>query len=252
MELIIHEQYLLGCGLYGNVYFGTLDGEEVAVKEAHEWSPSLLAEESRLLELCDHPNVVKWIGDRQNGRYLIMEYARGGDLGRHLGFGKFSIGRKQSLVLQICSGLEYLHSKNIMHRDIKAQNLLFRDTQLEHILIADFGLAHFYTERSTFKNYHDIVPDLVYTYKSDIYLLGMLVFQIFQDWPGVDRLRLASRIRRAPCFYPLEIYGSEEIFGVIVRSVDEDPKKRPTLQVFKAAFESTAGSFIDSLAFYEF
>jgi NIMA (never in mitosis gene a)-related kinase len=75
---------------------------------------------------------------------IIMEFCEGGDLKKRIDdvyYNKSSFSKKEliNVLLQICESLNYLHNKNIIHRDIKSQNVFF--TKDNVVRIGDFGLA---------------------------------------------------------------------------------------------------------------
>lgn len=97
-----------------------------------------------------HPNVVRLFENLTSGRniYLVLEYCPGGDLFRFIRKHKHlsDIVAKHFFV-QLVDGLAFLHSKNVVHRDIKPQNLLLSEFSDKAIIkIADFGFAKSLTE----------------------------------------------------------------------------------------------------------
>ena len=50
----------------------------------------------------------------------------------------------QKIFLQVLSGVNYAHTHNIIHRDLKLDNLLLKDASLQEVKIADFGLSEYY------------------------------------------------------------------------------------------------------------
>ena len=143
----------IGQGTYGVVYKAqsTKNKEIVAVKRIkfesqEEGIPSSAIREIALLKELKHPNIEKLydIVHSQHTLTLIFEYCDW-DLRRYMQSREDPLSEEEviSLTFQLLSALEYIHSQNIIHRDIKPQNILLN--RKGELKLADFGLA-----RSTF------------------------------------------------------------------------------------------------------
>jgi protein kinase N len=110
---------------------------------AREEVESLMVEK-RIFELATenrHPFLVKLFACFQTAEHVffVMEYSMGGDLMRHIHDSIFSESRACFYAACVLLGLQFLHSKNIIYRDIKLDNLLLdRDG---YVQLADFGLC---------------------------------------------------------------------------------------------------------------
>lgn len=131
----------------------SLTGEKVAIKvlekdkivDVHD--VERVAREIHILKIVRHPTIVQLyeIIETEKELYLIMEYARGGELFEYI------VSRKRvrekdaaKFLHQILSGVEYLHKLGICHRDLKPENLLMDD--FNNIKIVDFGLSNTFKE----------------------------------------------------------------------------------------------------------
>lgn len=99
--------------------------------------------EINALSLLLHPNIVKLDEVIQNDKYIgiVLEYASGGELFDHILSNRYlkdNIACR--LFAQLVSGVHYLHSKGIVHRDLKLENLLL--DKHKNIMISDFGFAN--------------------------------------------------------------------------------------------------------------
>ncbi|KAG1749908.1 uncharacterized protein EDB91DRAFT_1110360, partial [Suillus paluster] len=148
---------LIGKGTYGRVYLAlnATTGEMIAVKQveipitASDRKDSrqmsfvqALKMESETLKDLDHPHIVQYLGFEETPTFLsiFLEYVPGGSVGSCLrDHGKFDEEVTKSFTGQILEGLEYLHSKNIIHRDLKADNILVEKTGI--CKISDFGIS---------------------------------------------------------------------------------------------------------------
>lgn len=124
----------VGGGTFGNVYQAVnLDTAEImAVKEIRISDPKLMTpamksikEEMTVLEMLDHPNVVRYYGIEvhRDKVYIFMEFCEGGSLANLLEHGRIA----DETVVQVYAwemllGLAYLHSKDVVHRDVKPES----------------------------------------------------------------------------------------------------------------------------------
>lgn len=147
----------LGEGEFGKVKLGwRKDGKQpsqVAIKLIKRESiprgserESKVHREINALKKLSHPNIVRLEEVLQNDKYvgIVLDYASGGELfdyiyhHKHL---KDSMASK--LFSQLVSGVDYMHSKHIVHRDLKLENLLL--DKHKNIIISDFGFVNSFT-----------------------------------------------------------------------------------------------------------
>ena len=212
---------LLGKGAFGEVHLTKLAGDDkyyatkVYDREKVEPTPAMkyLKNEISIMHSLDHPNIIKLIKVKKTKKhfYIVTEFANGGDIEGLLAkyqekHGKpFSEEIVQYLMRQIISAFQYMHSKNIMHRDIKLENILVNfdneeDKQNLNIMkavvkIIDFGFACkieknalTYTAVGSCLNMdpmilkkltcHGKVRELGYDMKADIWSLGTICYQM--------------------------------------------------------------------------
>jgi sterile alpha motif and leucine zipper containing kinase AZK len=147
---------LLGHGGYGDVYKAIWHGSEVAIKQLHlKTLPTHLKEEfeheAQVMAQCQYPNIINLYGIvTETGHHaLVMEYMPKGSLRGVLNdkSQELSWETRWLIAIDIAKGLSYLHSKNILHRDLKSLNILLGNDY--HAKICDFGLAKIKLESSS-------------------------------------------------------------------------------------------------------
>lgn len=158
---------LIGSGAFGKVYLA-IDkntGSLFATKQVclikdiygqHTFKHNLdsLRKEIELLSKLKHKNIVSYLGTSKSTRnlYVHLEYIEGGSLSQLIHeFGKLSLPLIQHYTIQILTGLSFLHSKGIVHRDIKPNNLLITKDGI--LKLADFGCSKQVIELSKFASY---------------------------------------------------------------------------------------------------
>ena len=158
----------LGKGTYGELYLTqkgsgqTFRATKIFDRKQYDssnWLKLCLDKEIEIMKELDHPNIVKFYGNEESetNYYLFMEYCNGGNLTEILKVYKkehndsFSWEIIQYFMRQIVKGVEYIHSKGIIHRDIKTDNILLTFKNPDdlknlnllagQIKIIDFGVA---------------------------------------------------------------------------------------------------------------
>ena len=149
----LHQVDRLGIGGFSSVWLYRDDElrSDVAVKAlADNWAQredvrERFLEEARILRAADSDHVVRVydIGEADETPYFVMTYADRGTVADLLNEGRVSLERTVALVRQAGDGLEVLHGRGVVHRDIKPQNLLLASDGLgrERLMVADLGVA---------------------------------------------------------------------------------------------------------------
>ncbi|KAF9108503.1 hypothetical protein BGX27_008335, partial [Mortierella sp. AM989] len=141
----------LGEGEFAKVKLGMHadTGEEVAIKlirrQSVDNTPRInkIGREISVLRKIRHPNIITLFDVIETERYIgiVIEYASGGELFDHILAHRYLKERDACrLFAQLMSGVHYLHSKQIVHRDLKLENLLLDRNR--NIIITDFGFAN--------------------------------------------------------------------------------------------------------------
>lgn len=145
----------LGNGEFGQVFRGTWKNHEVAIKALYR-DPNKTADQAAIQELrkeiesfrhLDHKRLVKFVGACFQHPHLcfVTEYMSNGSLYNFLHVRKVRLPSRHSLnmVMQLCEGVDYLHSRNpiVVHRDLKSLNVVL-DLSF-NIKLCDFGLTEY-------------------------------------------------------------------------------------------------------------
>ena len=146
--------------------------------------------EARFSAAFNHPNIVKIYdyGEYNNLPYIVTEYVKGQTLRDVLDYKRcFSLNESSSIMLQLCDALIEVHSKNIVHRDIKPQNIYYASDG--GIKLGDFGISillgsgiNVNENKKIMGTAQYLAPELVYgekaTFQSDIYAMGITFFEL--------------------------------------------------------------------------
>ena len=187
-------------GGFGNIYLAKeVDSnkdfavKEISVKNFSNENLYNISRESMILKEMSHINIIKFhrIFTYNQKFYIIMDFARGGELSSILSSNKpLKEEHAKNLFHQIYNAVCYIHSKNIIHRDLKPNNILFLDEEKTHIIIIDFGISG-----SSNGNQKELVKAGTQLYlppevltgvefssstKIDIWALGIILYQMVE------------------------------------------------------------------------
>ena len=177
----------IGHGSFSIIYKGFIYKTQtpIAVKKITKViDKKYFLNEIETMKRLDHPNILKLydVVYTREDTYLILEYCNGGDLQTYI---KKKYTKYDSLFLkEILGALEYIYKNNILHRDIKPQNILIHNHTVK---ISDFGFAKSFELDELMQTYCGsplyMAPELIYgqdyNFKSDIWSLGVIVYELF-------------------------------------------------------------------------
>ncbi|KAJ3554176.1 hypothetical protein NM688_g3244 [Phlebia brevispora] len=192
----------IGRGASGQVYRGDWNGAVVAVKRMHTHDAQVISDEQRkalrhevrIWSTLHHPNVLTFYGACLEAEvpFLVMKYCPYGALPHYLA--KYPEADRTKLSYEVSVGLAFLHSKGIVHADVKGANVLISEDH--HALLSDFGLAlklFQFRSQSTFSSNIDrrrgtllyMAPEVLQGQSpdtaADVYSLGLTIWEIYSD-----------------------------------------------------------------------
>ena len=212
----------LGDGAYGTVYLAInlMTKAKVAMKKINkvkenEIDDMEIKNEINILKKLDHPNIVKILEfySTPKAYYIITNFCQCGELYNQI---KYQYNENQLAVLfyQVFSGLYYLHSNNIVHRDLKLENILITEIEKEKktgknlfwIKIIDFGTAKIFeknkSEKAVVGSSYYIAPEVLqkkYNEKCDTWSAGVILYMLIcgrAPFDGADDDEIIANIRK--------------------------------------------------------
>jgi serine/threonine-protein kinase len=193
--------------------------------------------EVRMARQVSHPNVCRVydIDEVEGHTFLSMEYVDGEDLASLLRrVGRFPEDRGLEIARQVCAGLAAAHERGVVHRDFKPANVMIDGSGRARI--TDFGLAGVAGETIRAGTPAYMAPEQLaggeVSARSDIYALGLVLYEIFTGRRAIEAGNFAELIRRREqeeIVPPSALTGglSAELDRAIMRCLAPDPAARP-------------------------
>ncbi len=146
--------------------------------------------EAKMIALLEHPAIVPVydFGEQDGQPYIVMRYMAGHSLADQLEQGPMSLAETARIISRLAPALDAAHAKGIIHRDLKPGNVLF--DQYGNSFLSDFGIARLTQQGAATLTGTAIVGTPAYMSpeqvrgdkeidgRSDIYALGILVYQV--------------------------------------------------------------------------
>nr|XP_033814708.1 serine/threonine-protein kinase B-raf isoform X1 [Geotrypetes seraphini]XP_033814709.1 serine/threonine-protein kinase B-raf isoform X1 [Geotrypetes seraphini] len=187
----------IGSGSFGTVYKGKWHGD-VAVKMLNVIAPTpqqlqAFKNEVGVLRKTRHVNILLFMGYSTKPQLAIVtQWCEGSSLYHHLHIieTKFEMIKLIDIARQTAQGMDYLHAKSIIHRDLKSNNIFLHEDLT--VKIGDFGLA---TVKSRWSGSHQfeqlsgsilwMAPEVIrmqdknpYSFQSDVYAFGIVLYEL--------------------------------------------------------------------------
>ena len=257
---------LLGSGSFGEVFLTqnvkTLEYFATKVINKHKGYTNTLMKEIALLQQFNHENIIRFESQKEtvNNIYLMLEYCNGGELlkvmQRYISEKKkpFPEVYVQHIMRQIFNAFYYLHTQQIMHRDIKLENILVhflsdQDKQDINMLnaqvkVIDFGFAKSVKENEVTASICGnalasdprivegmVTKTMMYGYddKVDLWSLGIVTFQLLVGKPpfeGNTIREMNEKIQLGMYAIPKDLNLSLESVTCFAGLLQHDDKRR--------------------------
>ncbi|XP_047326085.1 serine/threonine-protein kinase STY13-like [Impatiens glandulifera] len=277
-QLVI--RYVIARGTYGTVYRGIFDNNQDVAVKVLDWSryhgiptPSQVEairdtfkQEAAIWNNLDHPNIAKFVGASMGTTDLsipsssnstpsnssstsktccvVVEYLPGGTVKNYLiknSRKKLTLKVVIKLALDLSRGLSYLHSKNIVHRDVKTENMLL-DSQ-GNLKIVDFGVARVEASNQSEMSVHtgtlgymapEVMEGTPYGHKCDVFSFGICLWEIYScdmpPYPNDSLTEFSNAVVRKNLRPHVPRCCPKSLRSIMKKCWDKIPNNRPEME----------------------
>jgi serine/threonine-protein kinase ULK/ATG1 len=247
----ITQSNAIGRGSFSRVYLGVdcQTHQPVAIKKIDlgsvgTVSAEKLTQELTIVQTLDHPNIVKTFDVMTHDLdvYIIMEYCSGGDFSKFLANKAEKEAKVRYYFHQLMEGLRYLRQRQILHRDLKPANLLLTNDN-RTLKITDFGFARNMPDNTLTETLcgsplymaPEIFIDSTYSTKSDLWSLGVILYQSLYGKPpfnAKNQVELIQDLKKNEITYPKNVHVSPACLDLLHGLLRKDPHLRITWSEF--------------------
>eukprot|EP01133_Synstelium_polycarpum_P014871 gene14871-17585_t len=265
LDKVFEFQEVLGTGSFGIVHkAANRDNNYVlAIKVIPLKDSSEIEKEITILKKCKSSHIVSYFGSchQNDNLWILMDYCSMGSIRDMLEMTNKTLNEKQiaTIVQQALKGLHYLHSNQIIHRDIKAANILLNEESI--VKLADFGVsAQLETELSKSNEFigtplwmpPEIIQKKPYDNKCDIWSLGITIIEMAEGYPPYWNMPPTRAMLMIPNKQPPTLtkphHFSNDLNDFIARCCQKDPEKRPSaLELLQHPFIQSSIGVQDTL-----
>lgn len=201
-----------------------------------------MVNEILLMKMANHPAIVNYIDSflHEESLWVVMEYIDGVDLTQVLTANDLNEPQMARICYETLSSLEHLHSKNIVHRDIKSDNVMV-SVHDGRVVLTDFGFGAQLTEEedkrksvvgTTYWMAPEVIKSEYYDQKIDVWSLGVMALEMIEKEPPYMNMppmrALFSIVKHGlpPFQFPERM--SPEFQDFINQCTIRDPNERPS------------------------
>ncbi|GFO07829.1 serine/threonine-protein kinase nek4-like [Plakobranchus ocellatus] len=242
---------VIGKGSYGEVWLAKhkKDKKQYVLKKmnlgkASKRERKSAEQEAKLLSKLKHPNIVSYKDSFETDSgflFIAMQYCEGGDLYARLKEQKGIPLEERQVVewfVQIAMALQYMHERNILHRDLKTQNIFLTKSKI--IKVGDLGIARVLDSAGDMATTligtpYYMSPELFsnkpYNHKSDVWALGCCVYEMTtlkHAFNAKDMNSLVYKILKGR-MPPMPRQYSADLLVLMKSMLHQDPEKRPSV-----------------------
>jgi NIMA (never in mitosis gene a)-related kinase len=218
----------------------------VNIENMNEEERKEALKECKILQKLSHPNIIKFreVFLSKNPSltlHLVMDWADAGDLKKKIESQHRYFIETQILdwFTQICLAIKHMHDRKILHRDLKSGNIFL--TKTNTVKLGDFGISRCldYTleqvQTVTGTPYYlspEIVSNKPYSFKSDIWSLGVLLYEMCalrMPFNAQSLPKLSLNILKG-LYNPIPTHFSPALKSLVTSLLQVDPNKRPSIR----------------------
>jgi serine/threonine protein kinase len=190
----------------------------------------------------DHPNIIPVYsaGEFSHHAYFVMKYVDGATVSQLIHErGRLPLREAVAIGIQVCDGLEQIHERGFVHRDIKSPNVMVGHRG--HAYILDFGISRHVTSNLTQTGFTTGTPEYMSPEqardgthidgRSDLYSVGVMLFEMItgsRPFAADNAFDLLMKHALEPPSHPSAFVPAlpPEVDGIVLRALEKDPDRR--------------------------